>query len=118
MITLKAVTKKLQLEDENGKPTDYQLIKFSAAAREAYLNEMQDRIELVVSADGKQSTNIRNHEGMRAILLSKCLKGPDGNFVSYDTIQSWPSSAVDQIHELAQEFNGLTGGEEDSLKND
>jgi len=117
MISLKAVTKKLQLEDENGKPAEYQILKFTAAAREEYLNDMQERLEVVFDAEGNQSTNIKNHEGMRAILLSRCLKGPDGKLVSYDEVQSWPSTAVDDIHEQAQEFNGLTEAE-GSIKND
>jgi len=88
-----------------GGPVNYELREMTAAARDAYLDAVNDRLK--VDANGKP-IGIKKWDGMHAELLTKTLfQVAGGKAVTREVVQEWPAATVTELYNEAQRINGL-----------
>lgn len=98
----------VRLEDpKTGQVTDYIVREMTGTDRDAYFQAMSNRQK--TTPDGKTVVGVFG--GIQAELISRCLfvPGPGGTSanVQVATIQSWPASVVEGLHELCERINGM-----------
>jgi len=89
----------------------YVLIELDGTGRDAYMNDMGDRVKMV---DGK-AEGLKTFDNLQAKLLQLTLrrlvdKGVDGivpEAVSLETIQSWPSRISSSLFDASKTLSGI-----------
>jgi len=103
--TLKGVEVPVTLYDEeDGVKREYKLVEFSGKARDQYLTKLDARMKK--NSKG-QNIGVASFDGLQAELVSKCLVDLNGESVSVDVIQQFPSSVQQALFKKSQEINGL-----------
>jgi hypothetical protein len=98
----------------NGKegPVEYKLREMDGDSRDKYLNSQNAKVKI---QDGK-AVGLRTFEGCQSSLLSRCLFRDD-ILVPEKVIQSFPSSVLQKLFDLAQEINLLNDTADKEAKN-
>jgi hypothetical protein len=103
------------LEDENGNEVVYQVHQLTGATADAL--RAAQAAKLVLDSDGNVK-EIKDFTGQYTELLARCLKDPKGNLVSKEELNSWPDGALEGLHDIAADLNGMKAKEvEDDSKN-
>jgi hypothetical protein len=101
----RSVSLPVQLEDENGVVSAFELREMKQASRERYIDSVRSRVDGPADAEGK--VNIRRLEGMHSDLLCLCLYDANGKLVTREFADSLPVSASEQIYAAAVQLNQL-----------
>lgn len=83
---------------------DYALKELDGVQRGKYLNKMGSRIKL--GPDGKISS-FTDYSGLESTLLERCLYDSDNKLVPASVIETWPSSVLTSLFNVAQDLSGL-----------
>ncbi len=111
-----------EFQVDNGDETfdSYILRELTGALRDQYLTNLNNRMR---TRGGSQT--IQDFNGIQSDLLACCVykitgDEPEGKLVSKQTLQSWPSSMLQDLFDQAQEISGLKSqeAEEKEAKND
>lgn len=103
----------VELETEEG-VNNYTLWEMTGEQKDSYLDTMKDRFQV----KGEEVVAIASFKGYEASLLSICLKTESGGEVSKKDIQALPATVREQLHQAAQDLNGLSKkGSADIKKN-
>jgi hypothetical protein len=103
------------LTGENG-PQTYAVQEMSGEHRDLYLNQVQQRLK----KDAHGNAEIRDFKRMQANLIRRCLIDPEGQLVTEDQIQSFPSTVVAELFDACKKINKLDNEDApgDDSKND
>jgi hypothetical protein len=88
----------------------YILRELDGTQKGKYLNKMGSRI--VLNSSG-QIQSFKDYSGLETTLLAVCLYDEDDKLVESSVMQSWPSTVLGGLFDLAQ---GLSGLDEESKK--
>lgn len=98
----------VELDSKSGESRAYVLREMTGKQRDLYLQSL--RKKATVGKDGQVTLN--NFDGLQSNLLTRCLFNSDGENVSEDEIQEFPSKVQTILFEKCQELNGLNQEEE------
>jgi len=99
------------LQSEKGEQ-EYYISEMTAEERDDYLQALSSRVK--VDEEGRPQ-GLKDFRGIQAELLSRCLRTKKGELVKKEEIQSWPSSVVTSLYEIAQKINLLSEGEGEKI---
>lgn len=103
-IKIVRATKRVVLEDENGDEKPYVLKELMGKERDAYITFMSSKYAY---HEGKPVA-LKNYDDVRTRLLKKSIHDEEtGKLVSPNTIDNWPTTAVETLFDLAVELSGL-----------
>lgn len=108
----------LDLKTEEFKIGDklYFMKEMDGKRRDDYNQSISNRMRL--DNNGKPA-GFKTVTGMDADLLTRCVVDPETDkFVDAKTVNSWPSTVVEELGNWALEFNGLNKKAEKDAKND
>lgn len=90
-----------------GKP--YTVRELTGKGRDAHLDRLKDRA--ILNTQG-QVIGYKTYDGCQSELLSQCLFDENDELVSMETLQGWPASTIDGLHDLARDLSKLSVTEE------
>jgi len=93
----------------------YVLRELTGKGRDLYLTRMSGKMKY---KDDGEPIGITDYSGLQAYLVHLHLYDQEGVQVSFDEVQSYPSSVVSQLFEAAQALSNITGADEEELGND
>jgi hypothetical protein len=97
----------------------YKLVEMDGRERAQYLNSLGKRV--IIGPSGRPA-GMKTFDGLESSLLKLCLYDPDGALVPQAELDTWPSSLLDQLFQIARDMNRLTPESkqeaEDEAKND
>lgn len=83
----------------------YLLRELDGNTKGMYLKKMSTKV--VLGPDG-EIKSFTDYGGLETTLLGMCLYDPKDELVPVDVMQTWPSTALTSLFDLAQELSGLT----------
>lgn len=83
---------------------DYILRELDGKQKGKYLNKMGSRI--VLNEKG-QVSSFKDYTGLESSLLSECIYDSDGKLVPASVMDTWPSTVLTKLFDVAQELSGL-----------
>ena len=114
-VTLKRKVVDVEVEKEDGSIGNYKLIEMTGEDRDVYLDKLSKRTKM--NSEGRP-TGISSFKDMEAMLIAVCLKNDKEEFVTMKEIQTFPASAVHDLHTAAQEINSLNDVGAEEVKNE
>lgn len=104
-LKLTRAVRPVEIEDEAGKVTKYELREMKASDRDKYMTQFANRCVRTKTGDIGALEKFDGHE---AEIITRCLfKAEDGTAVKMEEIQKWPSTAVTTIAKAALELNAI-----------
>jgi hypothetical protein len=103
-----------RLRDKEGEIRTYTMRELTGEEREAYLNGIRDKFE--VMPNGK--SRVRNFTGLQSGLLAKCVYDDNGALVPLKLINKWPAKLQSDLYKRANKMSGMDETAEDDAKND
>lgn len=115
ILSLKSTVFPIILRNAQGTNENYELRELTAAARDAYMDSVKNRMKIV---NGKET--FETFVGLHSDLLARCLFKEGGTKpVTADEIQQFPASTTDTLYKEARKLNHLDAvKEEGAPKND
>lgn len=104
--------KDIELEDEAGTKMVCSMKELTGTKRDEYLNKMSAGAEL--DENGKPLR--MDFTNLQAQLISLSLYNDKGQNIPVMAIQSWPSSVVEELFNMAQELSALGKASAEALK--
>jgi hypothetical protein len=98
---------KIQIDDE-----EYTIRSMSGQLRDEYMQSLHNRSSNV---DGV--VRVTKIVGFNTELLTRCLH-KDNKLVKAEDIQKWDAETIEQIFQVAQDFNAVDKDARDKAKND
>jgi hypothetical protein len=92
---------------------EYVLVELDGKDRDKYLNNVGARIR--VGPDGKPA-GVKNFEGLQASLVTPSIRkivNGERKAVDIKTVQSWPSTMLSKLFDLAKDLSDLKDEEEE-----
>ncbi len=107
----------IDIEDEEGNTRVYKMREMDGTLRDRYMNDMNRRFRNV-SSDGSVA-RIEDPTKIHVNLLNLCLLDDQNKAVPVDELQKWPTTALEELYDIAIIFNGLQPKkkEEEAAKN-
>lgn len=93
--------------------TEFQIRELTAAERDAYMDRIMKRTKIVNGV----AQGLTTFKGVQAELLTVCLFKDNGELVTLQEVQEYPSCFVADVFKQAQELNGLNKMDKDAEKN-
>lgn len=103
-LKLTRAVRPVELEDEAGNVTKYELREMKASDRDKYMTQFANRCVRTKTGDIGALEKFDGHE---AEIITRCLFKEDGTSVKIDEIQKWPSTSVTTIAKAALELNAI-----------
>lgn len=114
-ISLKRKEIAVELEDGNGIVKNYTLRELDGTQRDKFLNIMSETMKN--GPDGRP-VGLKTFENFQANLLTKSLFDESNQPVPVQVIQTWPTSALTTLFDMAQKISALAPDAKVEAKND
>jgi len=98
-LTLTLKVREVKIDDQV-----YTVRELNGTERGAYLNSVGGRV--IINDQGK-AVGMKDFTGLEALLLKRCLYGPDGVLVTEKTLATWPASVLGTLFDIAKDLSAL-----------
>ena len=114
--SLKLAEVPVKITGADGVEKSYVLKELDGVGKSTFLDDFTKRAAR--DNNGNITKNLKEVKGFQEGLITLCLFDESNKSVPVETIEKYPSGAIDSLFEAAQELSGLNKKAEEEIKND